>query len=66
MKVETRMFRYATHLLLIAETSEEAHAIDLILGDCGKGDIEVKGTLTSDDMFNPYLRFVVKQDNSGS
>lgn len=58
MRVETRMFKYVTHLLLIAETPEEGHAIDLILGDCAKGPISVSGELTCDDGFNPYLRFV--------
>lgn len=53
------MFKHSTHLLLIAEGEEEAHAIDLILGDCGKQQkpIEIIGELTCDDSFNPYLRF---------
>lgn len=57
MKLETRMFKHSTHLLLIAETKEEAHALDLILGDCGQGPIKIQGELTCDDTFNPYLRF---------
>lgn len=58
MRVETRMFKYETHLLLIAETPDESHALDLILGDCAQKAIPVSGELTCDDGFNPYLRFV--------
>lgn len=57
MKVETRMFKHSTHLLLIAETQEESHAIDLILGDCADKPIKIAGELTCDDEFKPYLRF---------
>lgn len=60
MRVETRVFRYVTHLLLISESPEEAHALDLILGDCGKAPIKVEGELTCDDAFNPYIRFKTK------
>jgi len=57
MKVETRMFKNSTHLLLIAETKQESEAIDLILGDCGQAPIKISGELTCDDTFVPYLRF---------
>lgn len=57
MKVETRMFKHSTHLLLIAESEEESHALDLILGNCGENPVKVEGELTCDDEFRPYLRF---------
>lgn len=57
MRVETRMFKEVTRLLLIAENRNEATALDLILGDCAKGDIQISGVLTCDaDTLNPYIR----------
>jgi hypothetical protein len=61
MKVEVRRFKFATHLLLISESVEESKALDEILGDCAKEIINVRGILTSDDAFNPYLSFVKRK-----
>lgn len=59
MKVETRMFKHSTHLLFIAETKEEAEAIDLILDTSPVSNLphKITGEICVDDAFNPYLRF---------
>ena len=63
MKVETRTFKHASYLLLLAENEEEARAIDLMLGDWLERPIKVEGELTCDDTFSPYLRFK-RSDNA--
>ncbi len=51
MKVETRMFKHSTHLLLIPETPEEMHAMDLIIGEATDEPKKVEGEICCDDEF---------------
>jgi len=54
MKLETRIFKHARFLILTPENDLELARMQDVLGE--KDDTPIKGVITSDDNFQPYLR----------
>jgi hypothetical protein len=70
MRLQTRKFKlsdtdYKKQIILIAESEQESHAIDLMLGDCGKGPVAVMGEVTLADGYTEhYIRLERSHDQT--